>query len=406
MADLNEKIVIVGSGAAAVAAIKAIRKFDSRSEISVFGAEKFFPYYRIKLSKGLLGGLQEEKILLQKKEWYDANNIQLFLDKKVSGIIPEEKNIILEDGSSIPYTKLLLVNGASNFTPPIAGIDKTGVFAIRFLEDALKITEYLKDSQSIILIGGGIQNLEVANVLSKSGRKVTVIEFASRLMPRQLDEKAAEILKKAAETQGIDILLGAQVAEISGKEKVEKVITQTGIEIPCEMVLYSTGIRPNIQIVANTSIESNFGIKVDRKMETSESNVFAAGDIAEVDGRVYGLWNIAMQQGEIAGMNICGREALFEHAVPVTSLDAFGTFLFSMGEIEVKSDTQLFTKVDDMNQKYYKVLVLNNQVVGAIVLGDMKNAMALKSAIEKKSNIYYHEKVGHSLEELLELIKK
>jgi nitrite reductase (NADH) large subunit len=403
---LEEEIVIVGSGIAAISAVKTIHEINPQSKITIFGEEKFYPYYRIKISKGLLGNLEEEKLLVQKKQWYTENNVKLYLDKKVVDLDPKKKEITLTDGTCISYFKLLLANGASNFIPPIKGIDKVGVFTLRTLDEAFKILDYLKDIKKILLIGGGVQNLEIANVLSKSGKEVIIVEFASRLMPRQLDEFASNRLRQLIEAQGVEVILDAQVQEILGEGKVEGFIAKSGVQGSCDMVIYSTGIMPNIQIAQDIDLNVSKGIVVNERMETNINDIFAAGDISEFNGKVYGLWGIAMQQGKIAGANICNQGLIFEPSPPVTSLSAFEISVFSMGEIEEGEDINSLVEVNDDEHKYYKVLIRNNHVLGAIVLGDNKKFMAIKSIIESNAEVNLNKSTKYSIDEFIEIISK
>lgn len=401
---LEEKIVIIGSGIAAISAAKAIREMRPDSEIIIFGEEKFYPYYRIKISKGLFGNLEEEKLLIQKKQWYKDNNIQVHSDNKVTAIDTKNKEVTLEDGTRVTYTKLLLANGASNLTPPIKGIDKPGVFNLRTLDGALKILDYLKDVKTVLLIGGGVQSLEIANVLSEGGKKVIIAEFASRLMPRQLDEFASDKLKQSIEAKSIEVMLDTQVQEIFGEEKVEGFISKSGVQGACDMVIYSTGIMPNISIAQNTDLEVNKGIVVNNKMETNMKDIFAAGDVSEFNGRIYGLWGMAMQQGKIAGANICSKGLIFEPLPPVTSLSAFGISVFSMGDIEGDQDVDSLVEVLEDEHKYYKIFIRNNHIVGTIVLGDNKKFMVIKSLIESKIEVNFNKSTKYSIDEFIEIL--
>lgn len=400
---MEEKIVIVGGGAAAISAIKTIRQINVQSEIIIFGEEKFYPYYRIKMSKALLGGLEEEKLLIQNKQWYASNNVKLYLDHKVTGLLPQNKEITLADGSSVSYTKLLLANGASNLVPPIKGINKPGVFTLRELDEAIKISDYLKDIKTILLIGGGVQNLEIANVLSKNGKKVIIAEFASRLMPRQLDDFSSDRLGRSIEAHGIEVMLNTQVQEILGEGKVEGFVTKSGKHGFCDMVIYSTGITPNIQIAHNTGLNVNKGIIVNERMETNINDIFAAGDISEFNGRVYGLWSIATQQGKVAGANICSQNLTFEGSTPVTSLDAFDMSLFSLGDIEERQDTDLLVDSQDEGYKYCKVFIRNNHIVGTIVLGDTKRFLAIKKLIESNIKVDFDKSIHWPVDKFIDL---
>ena len=402
---MKDRIIIIGSGTAALSAIKTIREISSDSEILVLGEENFYPYYRTKISKGLLDGLNEEKLLLKKKDWYDSNNVKIHLGHKVISIEPDKKAIILENGNTVAYDKLLITTGATNNIPPINGINKTGAFTLRNLNNAYDVLDYLNECKTILLIGGGIQNLEVANILSKEGKKVIIAEFASRLMPKLLDDYASNYLKEAMEAQGVKILLNTQVEEIQGDEKVQGFKTNSGIVYSCDMIIYSTGIKPNIEIADNTQIEINKGIIVNEKMETNIKDIFAAGDVAEFNSKIYGLWNIATLQGNVAGANICGHNSIFIPPIHFSSMNAFDLSLYSIGDIEESNETNLFTQIDRENHKYYKVLVRNNKIVGAIILGDQKRAMIIKKLIENKADINYDDSSFTSINDFIEIIK-
>ncbi|WP_238882745.1 NAD(P)/FAD-dependent oxidoreductase [Clostridium sp. YIM B02551] len=402
---MKDRIIIIGSGTAALSAIKAIREIDSDSEILVLGKENFYPYYRIKISKGLLDGLSEDKLLLNKKDWYDSNNVKIHLGHKVISIEPDKKAITLENGKTVVYDKLLIATGATNNIPPIKGINKTGAFTLRDLDNAFDVLNYLNECNTILLIGGGIQNLEVANILSREGKKVIIAEFASRLMPKLLDIYSSNYLKEVMETQGVKILLNTQIEEITGDEKVQGFKTKSGIESACDMVIYSTGIKPNTEIINNTSININNGIIVNERMETNISDIFAAGDVSEFNSRIYGLWNVSGEQGKVAGANICGQANIFIPPIQFSLINAFGLSIYSIGDIEESIETNLFTQIDSENKKYYKVLVRDNKIIGAIILGDQKRAMIMKKLIENKTEVNYNESSFTSINDFIEIIK-
>ncbi|KNF09510.1 nitrite reductase NasD [Gottschalkia purinilytica] len=383
---MKEKVIIIGSGIASISAIKAIREINKNIDIDLINEEKFYPYSRIKLSKRLLGELEEDKLLLQKKEWYDSNNINIYKNTKVISIDTVKNEVKLSNGMIISYTKLLLANGAHNFTPPISGINKKGVFTLRTLEDSIEINEFTKNNNSVLIIGGGILGLETAWTLSQFNKKVILSEIFPRLMPRQLDENASQILTNSVKSHGIEILFNTQIKEILGDDKVSGFTTQENKNIDCDMVIYSAGIRSNIDIVNNTNIKTNKGIIVDENMRTNVENIYAAGDVAEFDGYTYGLWNVAIEQGKTAGYNIIGKDIKYTPPIPATLLNAFNLSIFSMGVVdENKATNVLVEKLNNGN--YQKVLINNGKVIGAIVINDMKKSSILKIAIEKEIDL-------------------
>lgn len=401
---MNKKIVIVGSGIASITAIKAIREVDKNIEINLIGEESFYPYNRVRLSKGLSGILKEDQILLQKKDWYDSNNIKIYIHTNVTSIDTAKKEVQLSNGDKIIYTTLLLANGSSNFIPPILGLDKKGVFTLRTLEHALDIKSWAENSSQVLIIGGGIQGLETAWALSQLGKKVFIAEMFPRLMPKQLDETSSKILENAVKSHNIEIMLNTQIKEISGGDKASSFITSSGESIKCDMVIYSVGTKPNIDILKNTNIKTNKGIIVNEKMETSVENVYAAGDVVEFNNGLYGLWNIAIEQGKTAGNNIVDKNSIYEHIVPVTTLNAFNLSLFSMGVIDEDKATDTLSEKND--NKYQKIFINNNRIVGAIVIGDIKKSPILKTAIERDIDLSDIEIKRVSIDEIIEIIRK
>ncbi|MBL4930991.1 NAD(P)/FAD-dependent oxidoreductase [Clostridium paridis] len=402
---MKEKIVIVGCGAASVSAIKAIRSIDSNNEIHVYSDEAYFPYYRPKISKKLLDNLNEDEILIQKKDWYENNNVELHLNSKVIKLSPENDEIILNNENTVSYSKLLLATGADNIIPKVRGIHKLGVFTLRNLNNAYKIIDFIKKSDSILLIGGGIQNLEMSTALSNFGKKVTILELAPRLMPRQLDIFASEKLKRTLENNGVNVMLSTEIDEILGEDRVKGYVTKSGIKAYCDMVIYSIGILPNIDIIQNTNIKINKGIIVNEKMQTSFGNIYAAGDICEYNNRIYGLWDISTKQGKVAGLNICNENTVFQLPIPITSLDTFNMSLYSIGDVEEKSDSLILVETDASKNRYYKVLLQNNHITGAIIIGDLKTFLTIKKFIENDIEVELNKFNNISVHELIDIIK-
>lgn len=402
---MSNNIIIIGGGIAAVSAIKAIREVESESTIQLFQDEKFYPYNRIKLTKSLFGKLEEKDILLQKIEWYETNKVEIHLNKKIIEINVEGQEIIASDGRRFKYDKLLLATGSTNFKPTIEGIDKKNVYTIRHLEDAWDLRNIITSDAIVMNIGGGIQGLETTWELNQQGKEVYVAEIQSRLMPRQLDERASEILKHVIESFNIKILLNTEIKKIIGSDSVKGTLTNEGNIIDCSILVYSVGTRPNIDILEHTSVERNKGVIVNNRMQTNLENIYAAGDAAEFQGRVTGLWNIAIEQGKTAGYNIADKDTIYRDIVPVTTLNAFGISLFSMGNVdETQCDSNLIE--DNLSDISYKrIFIRNNKVVGAIVIGDTKKSPILKAAIEKQTPLNSFDINNISVEDLLNNLK-
>lgn len=193
--------------------------------------------------------------------------MEIIINTKVENIDIDSLELLLGDGSKVRYDKLLITTGSRNTIPPIDGIDN--VYTLRGLNDALNIKDSLKESKQVIVIGGGILGLEMSWILHQHGIKVTIIEFQSRLMPRQLDYRASEILKNTVQACGIEVLTSTGAKGITGNQKVEGVLIGDKVELKCDIVIHSTGIKPNKELTVNTKVETKRGIVVNNKMETS-----------------------------------------------------------------------------------------------------------------------------------------
>ncbi|MBM7624726.1 NAD(P)/FAD-dependent oxidoreductase [Sporohalobacter salinus] len=402
---MDKPIIVVGGGIAAINAIKAIRENDQATQIILYSKEKFHPYNRIKLSKELLGNLAEDNVSLQAEKWYQENNVDLQLDSEVVDVNPDQHQVILDDQTKVDYKKLLLTTGADNLIPPIEGIDKEGVFTLRNLVDAQQIHDYAQQSEQVLIIGGGIQGLEIAWILSRAGKEVEIVEINSRLMPKELDQTAAEMLKQRVEEAGIKIHLATEISKLTGNDRVEGYQTSAGEQGNCDLVIYSTGIEPNLDLVKNTDLDRNQGIIVNQKMETSSSDIYAAGDVVEFNGRIYGLWNLAINQGKVAGYNLAGQEENYDHVIPVVTLRAFDLDLFAMGNVDQKQATNYLAEENKEAGTYSKIFIKNNVVIGAVVIGDIRKTPVLKKAIEEEIDVSSIDCQNVSVEQFLETIK-
>ncbi|TAH62932.1 MAG: NAD(P)/FAD-dependent oxidoreductase, partial [Anaerolineaceae bacterium] len=370
-------------------------------------------------TKSLYEDLDADSISLQKKEWYDNNHVVVHLGKEVVHVDTRNNTVSLDDGCSLEFSKLLIANGASNLKPSIEGIDKENVYTIRKFEDIQEIKAKAENKKTFLHIGGGIQNLEAAWAFCSHDKEVIIVEFMDRLMPRQLDTRASEILLKSVKASNAKVLLSTEVIAINGDDKVSSVIIKnknsaekSDVEsstakqsIDCDMVIYSVGIRPNKKLYENTDILTNIGVIVDEYMRTNLENIYAAGDIAEYCGRVGGLWPIAIEQGKISGYNIVGKDVCYTGLLPVTTMNAFNLSVFSIGAIE-ESDTALSLVDDPADDKSYKRLFIkDNTIIGAIIIGDAKYNNMLKKLVTNKSDISAFDFSNISVSELLDKLK-
>ncbi|UMY54675.1 MULTISPECIES: NAD(P)/FAD-dependent oxidoreductase [Paenibacillus] len=375
----NPHYVIIGGSVAAVNAAKAIRDHDELAEISIYGEEASFPYNRVKLSKGLFTDLHSDKILIKKEKWFANQRIHVYSGIKITEIQPEDRTIQTINGQTVAYDKLLLCTGAHNRKLVLEGASLRNVHNIRFRQDADSLKAELRQGDRICIIGGGIQGVETAWSFQQAGYSVIILEASHRLMPRQLDEKASTILTDRITERGTQVHLGQGVQRIKGTDHVEGVELQDGSVIPCEHVVYSIGIVPNTELARQIDLGIGQGILVNAQMETSATNIYAAGDAAEFQGRVDGLWESAMEQGKIAGANMAGASVSYQRPLPVTLSNCYESPLFSIGLVDEQvCDTSLITK---SQASYTRMFIQDGSICGVIGFGDALASLPYKTAI-------------------------
>jgi nitrite reductase (NADH) large subunit len=386
--------VIVGNGVAGTTAAEQIRSLDGQGEIDIFSHESTPFYTRLRLPEYLAGQVEKEKLILKKDQWYQEKAIHLHLDEPVEDLDPQKKEIRTKGGTYL-YDRLLLATGSHSFIPPIKGVEKPGVFSLRSIEDAGSIRDYALGSKRAVLIGGGVLGLEAGNALRRLGLEVVVVEFFPRLLPRQMDLSGAALLQKQMEVMGFRFYLGAKSQEILGEDRPEGVLLEGGDTIPCDVVLVSAGIRPNLELAKKLDLEIDKGVLVNDRLETKTADIHAAGDLIQHRGVFYGIWSASETQGKVAGTNMAGGHAQYEGTVMSNRLKVVGIDLVSAGEIDVDGNLEAVTTKDDEKYIYRKVVVKDDTIVGCILLGDITGNREILKAMENRM------KIGALKEEML-----
>lgn len=375
--------VIIGNGIAALSAAESIRKNDKESKITMITREPYNTYFRMKLSHLLGHEYELEKLYVRPESWYKSNNIDTMLKCSVVSLDTDKKIIHLDSSDKITYDKLIIATGSYSFIPPVKGRDKNGVYAIRSLDDVNNLNKYIKDKKRGIVVGGGLLGLEAAWSLKQAGYDINVIEFFPRLLPKQSDEEGSKIIENIVENSGIKLMLGTEVEEITG-DAVDGVILKDGRKVHADFVIFSAGIRPNVDVVKDSDIKINKGILVDEFMRTNADDVFAAGDVAEYKGKIYGLWTVAMAQGRNAGLNAVGMKTPYKEVPPSSTLKITGVDVFSSGDISGDNSISYSYKEGNI---YYKLFIKDNKLVGAILIGDISSSTKVKRAIDSEYDL-------------------
>lgn len=300
--DTSERFVIIGGGAAAYECALAIRERNKKCSIVMLSAEEIPPYSRPSLSKMIADGLSVENILLEKESFYDEVDITLWTGVTVTKVDADEKKVILDNDGIIVYDKLCICTGARAFNPIKAGENGIPMQTLRTFADAQSLIALAKEKKNALIIGGGILGVEAAESIRKLGLNVTIAELSGRILSAQPDEEKSASEKSRLESLGIRILTNISSVETAPNG----VLLKDGSIIEADFALVSAGIRSNISLAQEAGLETNRGIIVDERMKTSSDDIYAAGDCAELNGKVGGLWTVAVEQGEIAGSAMTG----------------------------------------------------------------------------------------------------
>ncbi|MDM8127913.1 FAD-dependent oxidoreductase, partial [Paraclostridium benzoelyticum] len=363
-------------------AADSIRKRNKTAKIALLSNEEELSYYRPALSDFINEEIKKEDFYIEGKEWYEKNNIEVLLGINVETIDEENKKIILDNNSSINYDKLIIANGSSNFIPPINGNNLDGVYTLRNKNDLDKIKMNLEKAKNILVIGGGLLGLEAAYEMKLAQKEVTVVEAMPNLLTKQLDKDGSVVLENILKENGLNLMLGKFIDFLEGDKKVSKAVFKDGSSIDVDMVVFSIGVRPNIQITNNTNIEVNRGIVVDKHMKTSSKEIYACGDVAEIDSMIWAIWPAAIDMGKVAGANACGDKIEFKVENYPVGLDVFETKVFSIGNI---NDVDSFITLNKKDV-YKKLFFKDDVLVGAVCINDLSKNVNIINLIEEKAN--------------------
>jgi nitrite reductase (NADH) large subunit len=381
------RYLIIGNGVAGARAAVKIREADPKGEIHIFTEEAYPFYYRVRFPEFVAEELTIQNLTIHTKEWYQSKGISIHLEEPITEVNARKKEVTGQKGKTYGYDSLLMATGGSAFIPPIQGTEKKGVFTLRTMQDAIRMKKFLERVKKAILIGGGLVGLETGGALLRRGIKVAVIEHNPRILPRQMDPEGAQILRTKMESMGFSFFLNGQSEEILGKETVEGLRLKDGRTVEGQMVIVSAGVKPNIKLAQTMGLVTRNGILVNDRLETKAEGIFAAGDVAEHRGRYYGIWPASQRQGEAAGVNMAGGNALYEGTVVSNTLKVVGIDLASSGEIDPEGKLECVVRQDRESGIYRKVAFKEDKIVGCILLGNVKGNSEILSAIERRVNM-------------------
>jgi len=352
------------------------------------------PYYRPLLTEMIVGDVADDKLYLKAESFYSDNQINLHLSTSIESVTPNRSEIVLRGGEVKSYSKLLIATGATPFVPPIKGRECEGVFTLRDINNLETIREHLKSRgvKTATVIGGGLLGLEAACSLAQLDIRVTVIDTASFVLPRQTDSDGSALLQKVIENSKVEVITGAMVDSIAANSDgvVCRVNLADGREIFTQMVLLSVGLSPNISIAKKADINCDRAIIVNSRLETSVKGIYAAGDCAICDEKYNGVWEPAINQGVVAGSNMAGEPKEFSAKEYPATLNAFESSLLSIGNLhnDKKGKTKRLVTINELKGEYQALYFAENRLDGALLIGDISSAvnqnLTYEECIDKK----------------------
>ncbi|HJR55549.1 MAG TPA: nitrite reductase large subunit NirB [Rhizomicrobium sp.] len=386
-----EHLVVIGNGMAGMRTVEELLKLPGgkRFKITVFGAEPHVNYNRIMLSSVLAGDKNVDEIVINSREWYDENGIALITGDAVKKIDRQARTVTSAAGVTVPYDRILIATGSRPLAPPIPGLGLPGTCAFRDIADVDKMLAAAQEYKRAVVIGGGLLGLEAAWGLKQRGMSVALVHLMPTLMERQLDAAAGQMLQRDLDRRGIAFFTDGQTEEITGTTHVEGVQLADGRHIPADLVVLAIGIRPNIDLAKAAELEVNRGIVVTDDMRTSDPDIFAVGECVEHRGMVFGLVAPIWDQAKVCASRLAGDEnAIYKSRALSTSLKITGVDVFSAGALMAESENDDEITLRDDNRGLYKKIVLRgNQLVGAVLYGDVADGQWYLSLMRDKTDI-------------------
>jgi NAD(P)H-nitrite reductase large subunit len=383
------KHVILGNGPAGVIAAETIRQRAPNDQIVLIGSEDAPPYSRMAIPYLLMGNIDESGTYLRKDpKHFEQLKIEL-VQGKASSIDVASKKIVVE-GKPIPFDKLLIATGSTPIRPPIPGIDLPGVHTCWTLEDAKSIAKLAKPGSRVLQMGAGFIGCIILEALATQKVDLTVVEMGDRMVPRMMTATAGGLIKSWVQKKGVQVYTDTKVQEITSTGSGLSVKLSNGVAIEVDLVISATGVRPNIDFLSSSGLEIDRGILVNECMQTTEADIYAAGDVTESIDFSTGVRIVnaiqpnAAEQARIAAINMTGGETQTLGSLQINVLDTLGLISFSFGLWSGASGGDFVEMLDSEGHKYIRLEFLGDVIVGANCVGTTEHIGVLRGLIQGK----------------------
>jgi nitrite reductase (NADH) large subunit len=385
---MAEPLIIIGNGmAAARFAEELAARALGRYAVAVIGEEPCLAYNRVLLSSVLAKESRLDDISLKTAAWWRDRGITLRYGCAAQSVDLQARTVGLADGTSLSFSKLVFATGSRPIRLALPGSTLSGIIAFRDTADVAAMGAMARPGTRIAVIGGGLLGLEAAYGLRKSGAHVTLVHLMDRLMERQLDARAAAMLKRAVEALGIVVLTSAESARIEGEDHVEALVLTDGRTIPADIVVFAVGISPNVALARDAGLETARGILVDDGLETSVPGIYAIGECIEHRGRCYGLVEPAHEQARVLAQRLSDEDACYEGSVLATNLKVSGVNVFSAGDFLGSPGTEDIIFSDPGFGTYKKLVLRDGRLIGAVLYGDTADGLWYLDLIRKNTPV-------------------
>lgn len=366
--------------------MEGIRKLDVSGSVAVVSEEREMPYVRCYLPGYIAGKVTEKALAYRPPRFFEKNGVELMLGRRAVSLDTKERRVLLDDGTTLRYNKLLLATGSSAVLQGLPGTELKGVHVLRTLDDARNIAVEAIPGRKALVMGGGLVGVGTAIALHQRGMSVHLVVASSQVLSQNIDPAAAEIVAEHLRHNGIDLLLETDVVEIFGQVRAGGARLSDGRVLECDLVVSAKGVRMNYELAERAGLAVKRGVTVDERMRTSAPQVFAAGDVAEAKDYLTGhnstltIWPMASEQGRVAGTNMAGGDAVYLGGVQMSTVEFLGLSVVSIGDAREPKYPSILRSVvesDAVAKTYRRVIFQEGKVIGAIMVGASEKSGAL-----------------------------
>jgi NAD(P)H-nitrite reductase large subunit len=388
--------VIIGNGVAAISAVEAIRARDAATPIVILTDQECAFYSRPSLYYILLGRIEFDDAWGRTQEFYPRNGTQLRCTTTATAIDPAAHTVQIEGQALLPYSKLLLAVGTRGRVLPWAAQDLRGVVTLNTLADVISISELLSTGERAVVAGGGLTSIELVESCRRWGLATTFVMRGDRFLEKQLTMDEAELIHRRLRADGVDVRTDEEISAVNGQEGrvASAAIKSTGEEIACDIAACTVGVVPSKELAQSAGAETEQGIVVDDRMQTTLPDVYAAGDVAQVRGpdntpaRSEMLWYVAGDMGRAAGANMAGGDARYSRRVYLNVSEFCGLDFAGVGEIVPGQPEVKETVIrDDRGTGSIRLVTRDGVLIGACFLGDVRLADIARGVIAGQARL-------------------